>query len=97
MSLRVRLLLAVGAVAFIALLVADVATYSSLRSFLFNQVDQSLLSSRQPPAGRPRRGRRDAGHVPAEPAGDVVERCSPRNPILGGFRRASEHPRVRSS
>ena len=50
MSLRIRLLLAVGAVALIALLVADVATYSALRSFLFTQVDRSLIV---PPARPP--------------------------------------------
>jgi len=42
-SLRIRLLLAVGAVALVALLVADVVTYSSLQSFLLNRVDQQLL------------------------------------------------------
>jgi two-component system OmpR family sensor kinase len=42
MSLRVRLLLAVGAVALVALFAADVATYSSLKSFLYQRVDQSL-------------------------------------------------------
>src|SRR5690349_4461729 len=42
MSLRARLLLAVGAIALVALVVADVATYSSLRSFLNDRVDQSL-------------------------------------------------------
>lgn len=42
MSLRARLLLAVGAVAVAALLVADIATYSALRSFLYDRVDQSL-------------------------------------------------------
>ena len=42
MSLRVRLLIAVGAVALLALAAADVATYSALRSFLYNRVDQSL-------------------------------------------------------
>jgi two-component system OmpR family sensor kinase len=41
-SLRVRLLLAVGAVALVALAIADIATYSSLRSFLYARVDQSL-------------------------------------------------------
>jgi signal transduction histidine kinase len=43
-SLRLRLLLAVGAIAIIALVVADVATYNSLRSFLYKQVDQTLAS-----------------------------------------------------
>jgi two-component system OmpR family sensor kinase len=42
MSLRARLLLAIGAVALIALAAADIATYSSLRSFLYDRVDQSL-------------------------------------------------------
>ncbi len=42
MSLRARLLLALGAVAIAALAVADVATYSALHASLFNKVDQSL-------------------------------------------------------
>ena len=42
MSLRGRLLLAVGAVALIALLTADVATYAALKNFLYDRVDQSL-------------------------------------------------------
>jgi two-component system OmpR family sensor kinase len=41
-SLRLRLLLAVGAVAMLALGAADVATYSALRSFLYQRVDTSL-------------------------------------------------------
>jgi signal transduction histidine kinase len=41
-SLRGRLLLAVGAVALVALVAADVTTYSLLRSFLFTRVDQTL-------------------------------------------------------
>ncbi len=45
MSLRLRLLLAVGAVALAALAVADVVTYRSLKSFLYDQVDQSLESA----------------------------------------------------
>src|SRR5258705_10129017 len=48
MSLRGRLLFAVGAVALIALLTADVATYSSLKNFLYDRVDQSLVSAQQP-------------------------------------------------
>jgi two-component system OmpR family sensor kinase len=42
MSLRARLLLAVGAVALAALLAADVATYYSLRSSVFGRVDETL-------------------------------------------------------
>ena len=42
MSLRLRLLVAVGAIALIALVLADFATYSALRSSLYKQDDQSL-------------------------------------------------------
>jgi signal transduction histidine kinase len=41
-SLRLRLLLAVGVIAIVALVVADFATYSALRTSLYNQVDQEL-------------------------------------------------------
>jgi two-component system OmpR family sensor kinase len=47
-SLRSRLLLALGVVVVAALLAADVATYSALRSFLLNQVDQSLQLDHSP-------------------------------------------------
>ena len=53
MSLRIRLLLAVGAVAILALFAADIATYSALRSFLYKRIDQQL----------------DAAHVPIERSG----------------------------
>jgi len=46
-SLRLRLLLAVGAIAIVALVVADFATYSALRSSLYNQVDQELAAHPQ--------------------------------------------------
>jgi two-component system OmpR family sensor kinase len=42
LSLRTRLILGVIAVAAVGLLAADVATYSSLRSFLFDQTDSAL-------------------------------------------------------
>src|ERR1700722_15882743 len=42
MSLRSRLLIAIGVIALVALVVADVVTYSSLESFLFQRVDQQL-------------------------------------------------------
>jgi two-component system OmpR family sensor kinase len=45
MSLRLRLLLASSAVALVALVAADVATYRSLRTFLYRRVDQSLFQS----------------------------------------------------
>jgi two-component system, OmpR family, sensor kinase len=44
-SLRLRLLVAVGAIALVALVVADFATYSALRSSLYQQDDQSLAQS----------------------------------------------------
>jgi two-component system OmpR family sensor kinase len=47
-SLRARLLIAVGAVALLALIAADVATYSSFKSFLFDQVDSSLETAHPP-------------------------------------------------
>jgi len=83
MSLRIRLLLAVGAVALIALLVADVATYSALRSFLYTQVDQSLVTPQHLP--NPNFGRSDLPGTnpfsPSQPSCDI----HPRSPILGGF------------
>lgn len=48
MSLRSRLLLALGVVAVAALLAADVATYSALRSFLLSRVDYELQSAHAP-------------------------------------------------
>jgi two-component system OmpR family sensor kinase len=41
-SLRLRLLVAVGLISIAALVVADFATYSALRTSLYNQVDQQL-------------------------------------------------------
>ncbi|MDQ6613760.1 MAG: HAMP domain-containing histidine kinase [Actinomycetota bacterium] len=45
MSLRGRLLLAAAAMVALALLVADLATYAQLRSYLFGQVDRDLNSA----------------------------------------------------
>ncbi len=45
MSLRSRLLIAVGIIALVALAIADVATYKSLESFLYQRVDQQLQQS----------------------------------------------------
>jgi two-component system OmpR family sensor kinase len=42
MSLRLRLLLATGAAALLALVAMDVVTYTSLRGYLFGQIDQQL-------------------------------------------------------
>ncbi|HEX4218033.1 MAG TPA: HAMP domain-containing sensor histidine kinase [Acidimicrobiales bacterium] len=83
MSLRIRLLLAVGAVALIALLVADVATYSALRSFLFTQIDQSLVVPQRPSNGDNGNGGPDKFPVNPSP---TSHQFFPRSPILGGFR-----------
>jgi two-component system OmpR family sensor kinase len=48
MTLRLRLLLALVGLVAIALLVADAATYVSLRSFLFDRVDQQLEDAQYP-------------------------------------------------
>lgn len=48
MSLRGRLLLAVGTVALLALVAADLFTYSKVRSFLYQRVDQSLEDAHFP-------------------------------------------------
>ncbi|HEX3981470.1 MAG TPA: hypothetical protein VHW93_09600, partial [Acidimicrobiales bacterium] len=45
MSLRSRLLIAIGAIFVVALVVADVVTYSALESFLYNRVDMQLAES----------------------------------------------------
>ena len=45
MSLRTRLLIAIGIIAVVALAIADVITYSSLQSFLYQRVDQTLTGS----------------------------------------------------
>ncbi len=45
MSLRLRLLLAVGAISIVALVVADIVTYSALSSSLYKQTDQSLVDN----------------------------------------------------
>ena len=48
LSLRARLLLAVAAVALVGLVAADIATYTALRSFLVDRVDESLTAAHQP-------------------------------------------------
>jgi two-component system OmpR family sensor kinase len=44
-SLRTRLIVAVGAVALLALVVADFTVYTALRSYLFQQADATLATS----------------------------------------------------
>src|ERR1700722_5677948 len=45
MSLRARLLIAIGAIAIVALAGANVVTYSALQSFLDQRIDQQLDQS----------------------------------------------------
>src|SRR5712692_9686311 len=45
MSLRTRLVLVLGTLAVVGLLAADITTYYSLRSFLVQRVDRSLVAS----------------------------------------------------
>jgi two-component system OmpR family sensor kinase len=45
MSLRARLLVAIGVIALVALAIADLVTYSALQSFLYQRVDQQLTAS----------------------------------------------------
>ncbi len=48
MSLRTRLLIAIGVIALVALVVADAVTYSALQSFLYQRVDQQLDQAHAP-------------------------------------------------
>jgi len=79
MSLRLRLLLAVGVVALVALAVADVVTYRSLRSFLYDQVDQSLESAHGglEHGGDGRGGGGDQGATRGPPPGEPTSRAAP--------------------
>ncbi|MGH9018445.1 MAG: hypothetical protein ACRDY1_11915, partial [Acidimicrobiales bacterium] len=48
LSLRSRLLLAVGAIALVSLVAADFTVYAALRSYLYRQTDQTLALSAGP-------------------------------------------------
>ena len=48
MSLRARLLIAIGVIALVALTIADIVTYSALQSFLYQRVDQQLTEVHPP-------------------------------------------------
>ena len=67
LSLRARLMLGVVALAAVGLVAADVATYSSLRSFLLDRTD-TPLDRRPTPCGGPGPG---GGHRAAAPPGNV--------------------------
>ena len=67
LSLRARLLLAVLALATVGLLAADIATYSSLSSFLIDRTDSSL---------------RDTAHSISQPGGDLGTRIAPPGTVV---------------
>ena len=68
MSLRARLLLALGAVAIAALAIADVAIFSALHASLFNQVNQALMA-------QPSQGFGPGGGVPFAQRNLNAHRC----------------------
>jgi two-component system OmpR family sensor kinase len=74
-SLRLRLLVAVGLISIVALVVADFATYSALRTSLYNQVDQEL-------AQRPFHMEADA--ATGEPVCQGPPSSQQANPIANG-------------
>jgi two-component system, OmpR family, sensor kinase len=87
-SLRVRLLLAVGAVAVVALVAADLVTYAQLRSSLYSRVDQDLVQAAHPglvggpnPQGGPNNPNGNGITILVEvvtPAGEVVYSNTPK-------------------
>ena len=108
LSLRARLLLAVAAVALVGLLAADVATYTALRSFLIDRVDQSLIAAQKPlirtlfqtppsalgPAGQ---GERDAAALATAAPGAFIELRDPTGFVLvsGSTRGEFSHDKPR--
>jgi two-component system OmpR family sensor kinase len=87
LSLRARLLLAVAAVALVGLVAADIATYTALRSFLVDRVDESLSAAHRPlirslfgPPERAPGG--DAGALAAAAPGAYVELRAPDGEAL---------------
>ena len=93
MSLRLRLVGAVLVVALVALVAADLATYSALRSFLYNRIDQTLATtSGSGPFGpgngpAPTNGAQPGATpepppmVPRSAPGFFVERVTPRGVV----------------
>ena len=82
MSLRLRLLVAVGLISMVALVVADFATYSALRSSLYQQVDQQLLAA--PPRGSGGPDDWDLGLFLTERRGLRLPGAGERAPDVGG-------------
>src|SRR2546422_10695556 len=93
LSLRARLVLGVLALATVGLVAADIATYTSPRSFLFDRTDSSLESAHREaeaellgtgpsaPRGRTTSARPGSGSTsPSRP--QALTRCLPR-PSIG--------------
>jgi signal transduction histidine kinase len=98
----------VSAVALVGLLFADVATYTALRSFLIDRVDQSLIAAhkplirtlfQQPPSalGPPGQGERDAAALATAAPGAFVELRDPSGFVLvsGSTRGEFSHEKPR--
>ena len=68
LSLRTRLVLGLLVLAAVGLVIADVATYKSQESFLFDQTDQTLQSEHQFAERGP-----GGSHGPGLPPGTYVE------------------------
>jgi two-component system, OmpR family, sensor kinase len=89
LSVRARLLLAVIALAAAGLVVADVVTYSSLRSFLVDRVDRSLDDSAHSLRGPFDRGPGRARRGPASPGVFVQLRAASGDSVLMTLPRTS--------
>lgn len=76
MSLRGRLLLAFGAAALVALLAADVATYSALRSSLMGRLEQTLQSAHIP-IEQALDGANSSDHGPGPAGGTPLSQVAP--------------------
>jgi len=99
-SLRFRLLLAVGAVALTALAIADVVTYQELRSFLYTRIDQSLEQSHMAiegalgsfPSGRPGGRSPSGGPGPGAPGGPSPGLPSGSSTVSGSVATSATQP-----
>jgi two-component system OmpR family sensor kinase len=94
LSLKARLLLGVIALAAAGLAVADVATYTSLRSFLIQRTDAALEDSHFGAEHTFDRGCND-DHPPPGDAGDFVQlRTAAGNVLCSGRLRGSSPPKI---
>ena len=94
MTLRTRLLLALLGLVALGLLVAGVATFTSLRSFLLTRVDQQLSEARYPVLGALASDRQlpGAGRTACQPSARHLRRTA----RLRGDRAQQGHVLLRS-